>query len=40
MSVLGAISSAWRTDVVIAEDVATGETFEIEARNSYLDLWN
>lgn len=40
MSVLGALSSAWRTDVVIAEDVATGETFEIEARSSYLDLWN
>lgn len=40
MSVLGALSSAWRTDVVIAEDVATGEIFEIEARDSYLDLWN
>lgn len=40
MSVLGAISSAWRTDVVIAEDVATGETFEIESGSSYLDLWN
>lgn len=40
MSGLGALSSSWRTNVVIAEDVATGETVEIETGDSDLDLWN
>lgn len=39
MSVLGAFSSSWRTDVVIAEDVATERRIEIETGRSYLDLW-